>query len=408
MKTHFGRKVPLIVALLAGTGCSSDGTGAGPEGSGGSAGTTGPSSGGGSQAAGGSDGNVPAAGGHSASAGGSGATPSGGGGRAASGGAGGAIGASGGAVASGGAAGAGGKASGGSAGTSAGGSAGVSGAAGAGGAVMNAILVPAQGALLGEYYGDGTVAQTDMRIGRKPAVHLTYVAWSDDWARVAQRDLTDGKIPLINWEPAGIDFNDIVGGKLDSTIQARATGAKNLGKPFFLDFAAEMNGDEGWSGNDAPLYVSAYRHIHDLFVAGGATNVVWAWCPNVTDVNGGNKNTLDYYPGDSYVDWTGVDGYNWGSGGGFAWQSFHDVFARIYPILAGKGKPILIGEMASDENGGDKAAWIDAILPTLKNDFPLIRGLVWFDVHKERNWQINSSSGSLAAYQRFAKDPYMN
>jgi hypothetical protein len=71
-----------------------------------------------------------------------------------------------------------------------------------------------------------------------------------------------------------------------------------------------MNGDEAWSGNDAPLYVSAYRHIHDLFVAAGATNVVWAWCPNVTAVHGGNRNTLDYYPGDSYVDWTGVDGYN--------------------------------------------------------------------------------------------------
>jgi endoglucanase len=288
-----------------------------------------------------------------------------------------------------------------------GGAAGASGAAGAGGA-PNAALVPAQGALLGEYYGDGTVAQTDMRIGRKPAVHLTYFAWEDDWTRAAQRDLDDGRIPLVNWEPAGIDFNDIVAGTLDDTIKARATGSKNIGKPFFLDFAAEMNGDEGWGGNNAPLYVSAYRHMHDLFVAAGATNVVWAWCPNVTDINGGNRNTLDYYPGDAYVDWTGVDGYNWGSGGGFAWQSFHDVFARIYPILATKGKPILIGEMASDENGGDKGAWIDAILPTLKNDFPMIKGLVWFDVHKERNWQINSSPASLAAYQRFAQDPYMN
>jgi hypothetical protein len=284
------------------------------------------------------------------------------------------------------------------------------GAAGAAGAIApnSKLLVPAQGALLGNYYGDGTVAASDARIGRKPAIHLVYYAWDDDWPSQTARDFADGKIPLVNWEPDGIDFKNIVSGSLDSTIKARASGSKAVGKPFFLDFAAEMNGDEAWSGNDAALYVSAYRHIHDLFVAAGATNVVWAWCPNVTDVDGGNKHTLDYYPGDDYVDWTGVDGYNWGAGSGFQWQSFHDVFARIYPILAAKGKPILIGEMASDENGGDKAAWIDAMIPTLRSDYPLIKGLVWFDVHKERNWQINSSPATLAAYMRFAADPYMN
>ncbi|HKP60736.1 MAG TPA: glycosyl hydrolase [Polyangiales bacterium] len=284
-------------------------------------------------------------------------------------------------------------------------------AAGSGGASApsdSAILVPARGALLGEYYGDGTVAQTETRIGRKPAVHLTYFAWNDDWTKVAASDLAAGKIPLVNWEPAGIDFKKIADGSLDSTIKARASGAAGLGKKFFLDFAAEMNGDEAWSGNDAKLYVDAYRHIHDLFEAAGATNVVWAWCPNVTDVTGGNKQTLDYYPGDDYVDWTGVDGYNWGAGSGFQWQSFHDVFARIYPVLATKGKPIVIGEMASDENGGDKAAWIDAMIPTLRSDFPMIKAVVWFDVKKERAWQINSSPESLAAYMRFANDPFMN
>lgn len=269
-------------------------------------------------------------------------------------------------------------------------------------------LIPAQGALLGHYYGAGTVAETDARIGRKPAIHLTYYAWADDWASASQRDLDAGKIPLVNWEPDGIDFNHIVSGALDQTIDARANGAKTLGKPLLLDFAAEMNGDEAWSGNDPKLYVSAYRHIHDRFVAAGATNVIWAWCPNVTDVDGRNRETMDYYPGDEYVDWTGVDGYNWGTGNGFSWQSFHDVFAGIYPLLAAKNKPILIGEMASDENGGDKAQWIGALVPTLRDQFPMIKAVVWFDVDKERHWEINSSPGSLAAYVNFAADPYMN
>lgn len=51
-------------------------------------------------------------------------------------------------------------------------------------------------------------------------------------------------------------------------------------------------------------------------------------------------------PGDDYVDWVCVDGYNWGNTDGGSWQSFADVFKDIYPKVASKNKPILIGEMA--------------------------------------------------------------
>ena len=268
------------------------------------------------------------------------------------------------------------------------------------------MLVPASGALLGQYYGDGSLAQTAARLGRTLAIHLVYYAWTDNWTTgTTKTDLDAGRIPLVNWEPDGIDFKNIVNGSLDDTIKARAAGAKALGKPFFLDFAAEMNSDEAWSGNDAQLYVNAYRHIHDLFNAAGASNVVWAWCPNVTDTNGSNQTTLDYYPGDNYVDWTGVDGYNWGAAD---WQSFKAVFKDIYPILAGKKKPILIGEMSSSETGGDKAQWIAGMIPTLKSDYPLIKGVVWFDINKERDWRINSSTNTLAAFKTMASDPYFN
>ena len=275
---------------------------------------------------------------------------------------------------------------------------------------VNDILVPDQGALLGHYYGAGTIADTDARIGRKPAVHLTYYNWADDWINspATGSDFADGRIPLINWEPFNVDFDAIISGSLDATIQARADGAAQTGKKFFLDFAAEMNEDEGWGGHDPAKYIAAWRHIHDIFTARGATNVVWAWCPNVTD-SAGAPPAMAYYPGDDYVDWTGVDGYNWGTSvQGFTWQSFNDVFADIYPQLAAKGKPIIIGEMASDEVGGSKAGWIDNVVPTLKTTFPLIKAVVWFDVDKERHWQINSSPESLASYQRMAQDPYFN
>ena len=118
---------------------------------------------------------------------------------------------------------------------------------GAANASGSSILEPAAGALLGQYYGAGNMAQNTAKLGRTPPVHLTYYAWTDDWTgTVTKADLAAGRIPLVNWEPHKIDFNKIVDGSLDATIVARAKGSKALGKKFFLDFAAEMNGDEAW------------------------------------------------------------------------------------------------------------------------------------------------------------------
>ena len=275
---------------------------------------------------------------------------------------------------------------------------------------LRGVPAPAHGALLGHYYGAGSIEETDARIGRMPAVHLTYYGWSDAWDATADTrdDLTNGRIPLVNWEPSGISFDDIINGKLDATITARADGAKSLNSGLILDFAAEMNEEEGWGGHSPEKYIAAYRHIHDIFTARGATNVAWAWCPNNTD-SADSPPALAYYPGNDYVDWTGADGYNWGtSQGDFHWQTFDEVFSDIYGRLAPLGKPIIIGETASDEVGGDKAHWISDMVPTLRDKFPLIKALVWFDVDKERHWQVNSSPSSLAAYRQMANDPYLN
>src|SRR5580698_1599900 len=56
--------------------------------------------------------------------------------------------------------------------------------------------------------------------------------------------------------------------------------------------------------------------------------------------------------------------------------------------LQRKKKPILIGEMSSSQAGGDKAKWIDEIIPILRGSFPLIKGVVWFDIDKEADWRI--------------------
>ncbi|ALN71874.1 glycoside hydrolase family 26 protein [Aureimonas sp. AU20] len=275
---------------------------------------------------------------------------------------------------------------------------------------VDVALVPAKGALLGHYYGAGTIAQTDKRIGRRPQIHLTYFSWEDAWATApsTRQDLKEGRIPLINWEPFDVEFKDIADGMYDDMVAKRADEAKALGTRFFLDFAAEMNEEEGWGGHDPKLYVQVFRHIHDIFIERGATNVVWVWCPNNVD-SPGQPEALRYYPGNRYVDWVGIDGYNWGtSDPDQEWESFYEVFEDLYAKLAATGKPVMIGETASDERGGDKAKWIAEIVPTLRSRFPAVKAMIWFDTDKERHWRIDSSKPSLDAYRRMARDPYFN
>jgi beta-mannanase len=224
---------------------------------------------------------------------------------------------------------------------------------------------------------------------------LTYYAFSDDWTTGnTADDIRAGRVPFVNWELFGATLDDIASSTYDTLLNQRAAAAKKLGQKLFIDFGAEMNGD--WSprsgasnGQSSAKYIAAYRHVHDIFVGAGATNVIWAFCPNVTSEPIADWNEpLDYYPGDSYVDWMCVDGYNWGTTQSWSsWQTFAQVFKDIYPVLATKNKPIIIGEMASTELGGDKAAWISQIIPTMKNQFPLLKGLtsIEFDLRLEQN-----------------------
>ena len=92
--------------------------------------------------------------------------------------------------------------------------------------------------------------------------------------------------------------------------------------------------------------------------------MLWVFSPNVDSVPGDAWNQwTNYYPGDGYVDWMAFDGYNWGTvQTGSTWRSFTASRARS-TRARGRGKPIMIPEIASAEQGGDKAAWIAAILP---------------------------------------------
>jgi hypothetical protein len=238
---------------------------------------------------------------------------------------------------------------------------------------------------------------------------------------------SQGIIPLVDWaswdfkaEPRdqqpNFTLSKIITGAHDQYIRQWATDAKKWGHPFFLRFNWEMNGDwfpwsEAKNQNQAGEYVQAWRHVHDIFTEVGATNVTWVWCPNV-DFPGSLP--LDrLYPGDAYVDWIGMDGYNWGPGQGplAGWNSFPEVFGPTYDRLSrmSPNKPMMIAETSSTESGGSKADWItSALTEQLPVSFPKVKALVWFNWNADgMDWIIESSPSAQAAFAKgIASDYY--
>jgi hypothetical protein len=222
-----------------------------------------------------------------------------------------------------------------------------------------------------------------------------------------------GTIPYFTWASQNIHQSSfrlasISSGAYDEYVRDFAEQVQAWGHPFFLRFDQEMNGfwfpwSEGISGNRPGSFVKAWRHIHDIFSEVGATNATWVWCPNV-DFTHKLTPLHSLYPGGRYVDWTCLDGFNWGDTANSAgWMSFEGIFRSTYErvVKIAPHKPMMIGETASEERGGSKASWIRKTLKILPKRFPKVRGLVWFN-EKDRamRWPIESSTASRNAFAK--------
>ncbi|HKG37092.1 MAG TPA: glycosyl hydrolase [Solirubrobacterales bacterium] len=236
-----------------------------------------------------------------------------------------------------------------------------------------------------------------------------------------------GAIPFLSWSSAAIgqpgdptnqpDFQlrDVTAGLHDDYIRSFATQAAAWGQPFFLRFDWEMNGNwMPWganvNGNRPEDFVPAWRHVHDIFTSVGATNATWVWCPYV-DVES-EENLAQFYPGAGYVDWSCLDGYNWGPGSPanpIPWRSFGTLYKQTYRRVVTKiapGKPMILAEIATSDYGGDKPAWIRNMFRNLKRGYMRVRALIWFDVNdREARWELERTPGAPEAFAQGISDP---
>jgi beta-mannanase len=270
-------------------------------------------------------------------------------------------------------------------------------------------------------YGDGpwdagTWNLFEEHAGKKVSiVHFGQPApWNQAFAEAPLKLTRErGAIPLMDMDPDGVTLKEIIEGKKDSHFKTWATAVKNYAHPLFFRWAWEMNGTWFQWGAEAAvnptLYKEAWVHLHKLFAEQGAANITWVWCPNLKF--SGSTSYSSLYPGDSYVDWTCLDGYNFGTNPAQpdSWKSFATLYTASYEELLSlaPSKPIMIGEMASTEYGGEKSAWItDTIGTQIPKNFPQIKAVVWFNKWEGgRDWPIESSASAQTAFKNAIAAP---
>ena len=240
-------------------------------------------------------------------------------------------------------------------------------------------------------------------VGTKPNLLGQYVAWGTSFdSQAASNAWSYGAMDFVVWEPWNTPMSKIAAGASDAYITQFATAVRTLNVPIAISFGHEFNGNWypwGTTGTTAADFVAAWKHVHDLFAAAGATNVIWIWDPNdifpVPDVS-----LKQFYPGDSYVDWLGVTGY-WSQQGPNTYSTLY--LPTLDEIRTFSQKPFIIAETGV-EAGSNQAQSLSDLFATVDQHSDII-GFVWYDYDKGGDWRIENRPALMAEFtEQLASD----
>ncbi len=299
---------------------------------------------------------------------------------------------------------------------------------------LAALTPPAGKLLFGAYVGGRSGEEDDMTLADVVAYERTIghrVAWvyfSNNWyrsrafpAQTAGWIRAHGATPFVRLmlrsdpeqdhaEPL-FTLRRIARGDFDADLDRWMQAAARFETPILAEFGTEMNGEwfqwnARWNGRrkGAARFAAAYRHIIDLARENGATNIVWVFHVNWADSPERPWNRLEnYYPGDDYIDWTGISLYSMQA----PFEDEPTAFAEITRTLArlrqlAPEKPVIIAEFGTDvHNPREPAApWAARALDLiLSGRYPII-GFSWWN----ETWP-NGDDPKDATDTRIASDP---
>lgn len=243
--------------------------------------------------------------------------------------------------------------------------------------------VPADGKLyLGVSSDSNTIATYDRVSGvTRSSILGGYILHGGSVMNIVhQSSDLPGTIPLVSW---GVDFthNAVLSGSADAYLIAQAKALAAYGKPVFLRLDWEMNGnwypDWGSGAVSQDVYIQSWRYIREYFWLEGAYNVSFVWCPNVGDPEG--SAAYDWYPGDAFVDWVGLDAYPQSHLAGLGLLSGTDGLNSMAEQATAHDKPLMLAEWAPSNLSSDVAQPFDQIFQWALSYPDTVKALVYFN-----------------------------
>ena len=205
----------------------------------------------------------------------------------------------------------------------------------------------------------------------------------------------NGAVPLVQMDPDNVSLAAIAAGKYDAYLFSYAEAVRAYRHPVIMSFGHEMNGywySWGYRKTSPAVFVAAWRHIVKIFRVLGAQNVTWLWTVNIiNDTHGGQiPRPGQWWPGSSYVNWVGIDGYYLKPSWKFA-PLFGPTIAAVRSVTA---DPILIAETGAVP-AADQPAKIDDLFNGIRQ-YGLL-GFVWFDSTNTQHQDFGISSPAAVA-----------
>lgn len=258
---------------------------------------------------------------------------------------------------------------------------------------------------------DNDVANDETQIGGgfRSGIVATFANWGtatpSSLVDYAKRVRARGGVPMMDvYPPTTATLGQIAAGYQDSKLVPLARAFDTYGKTFLFRLFPEMNGDwesysPGTRGQTAAQFVAAYRHVVALFRKYGATNVKFVWNPNRL-LSRQPYTYKQLYPGDSYVNWVGLDGYAWQDSLHGTYSGPYSLFATsVKAIRAFTSRPLMIAETGIAPSSG-KATWLKGHISQMQSLGAKI-GMYFNEVSgNDPNWRYDSSpnkTGQLSA-----------
>lgn len=236
--------------------------------------------------------------------------------------------------------------------------------------------------------------------GVRPRLVVYYSGWLEPFqASFATTVRKHGAVPLVQLDPTNISLAAIASGQYDAYLISYARAVRAHRDPVILSFGHEMNGtwfSWGWRHESPTVFVAAWRHIVTLFRAQGTRNVTWLWTINIIKTrNGRIPGPASWWPGSSYVNWVGIDGYYLKPSWEFV-PMFGPTVAAVRELTS---DPILIAETSATPVASQpaKIANLFAGIHTYG-----ILGFVWFNDVASHDYRLRGPA-AIAAFRQGAK-----